>query len=37
MSGLYLLDEPDAPLSPMRQLEVLRLIARAALAATLIA
>lgn len=28
--GLYLMDEPEAPLSPMRQLEALRLIVRAA-------
>ena len=28
--GLYLLDEPEAPLSPMRQLVLLRLILRAA-------
>lgn len=28
--GLYLLDEPEAPLSPKRQLELLRLIVRAA-------
>ena len=30
--GLYLLDEPEAPLSPMRQLEVLGLIVKAATA-----
>jgi predicted ATPase len=28
--GLYLMDEPEAPLSPMRQLEALRLVMRAA-------
>jgi predicted ATPase len=28
--GLYLLDEPEAPLSPMRQLDLLKLIVRAA-------
>jgi predicted ATPase len=28
--GLYLLDEPEAPLSPMRQLALLALIVRAA-------
>ena len=28
--GLYLMDEPEAPLSPMRQLEALRLVVKAA-------